>query len=112
MKAVILILTLAGCAGRTNYKWSDSNKALAVTTVMTMGLDYYQTTNITRDCRESNPVIGLCGENVHPSVYFPVVTAGALILANGLPSNARSVLLGLLTGVQLKATYVNNMAGY
>jgi hypothetical protein len=108
MKALALTAALlTGCG------WSHLDRALAVTSTATLMADWHQTrSTIVPACREWNPVIGECGQRVHPDLYFGVVVVANLALAHVLGSTLRGTWLAGLTGVQGHTVFSNHIAGY
>ena len=106
MKALLLALLVA-C--------TPPQRTTAVATVSTalIAADWYQTrTFITPECMEMNPVIGTCGEKVHPDVYFPIVIVSHIIIGAVLPKNWRNVWFAAIAGVQGHTVYSNYQKGY
>ncbi len=103
MRALLLILLLAGCPA--NWRHRDSAAETALFTVTT--IDWSQTRGITANCSESNPIIGECGDRVNIHVYFVGVLLTELLVARLLPSHWRSVLHGAWIGAET-ATVIDN----
>lgn len=104
----IFFLTLVGCVPR----WTRAEIAMQVTSAAVQVVDWQQTTRITGDCREGNPIIGMCGERTPTMVFFPLVFIGRLLLADALPHKWRAVFIGATTGYQADAVMTNWEAGY
>lgn len=80
--------------------------ALAVSSSALIVVDWHQTARITSECRELNPVIGLCGEHMPPNVYFPTILV--LNAAVGLALGTwRDTWFAAVTGAQASTTWLN-----
>ncbi len=92
--------------------WTGTDTALEAAVGLSLLGDYLQTRRITRDGRESNPVIGRRGGRVPPEVYFPAVLGLHALAARALPRPWRTLTQGALLGMQGAAIHHNLQAGY
>ncbi len=100
MKALAL-LTIIAC---TPVQRKDT---LAVSSTALLAVDWHQTrTNIVPECREQNPIIGPCGENVSPDLYFPISIVANLALGYAL-GDWGDVWFGAITGAQGATVWSN-----
>lgn len=106
LKISLIAILLSGCAGWTKRDIALQGAVLAVTAV-----DWAQTTTITGQCSEANPIIGECGQRLDPGVYFPVIMFGEAVLMNYIPADQRGWLLGLGLGVEAKTIWHNYSDG-
>ncbi len=108
-RAILVLLFLVGCGGQ---RWTTTDTVMQATFAATMAVDYWQTTRITADNMESNPVIGSHGQNLNPVLYFATATAMQYMLARILPKAPRRVMTALLTGNQIDVISFNARHGY
>jgi hypothetical protein len=98
---------LASCGG-----FANRDVALEGAFAATMVVDALQTKAITAMCRESNPVIGACGERASPLVYFPLVALVHVAITASIPRGTwRNVWQAFSFGVAVKAVHTNYSAG-
>ncbi|HEU4614182.1 MAG TPA: hypothetical protein VFS15_18940 [Kofleriaceae bacterium] len=102
MRGLVLCLVLAGCA-----RWATEDTVLQAAVVTTTAIDWQQTVWITNECREINPVIGQCGENIPVHAYFPVVIVVSTAIAVVLPKRWRNVFQAFVLGMEAATTYSN-----
>ena len=104
MVRLLLIATLlAGCP--SNWRTRDT---IGEGTLLTItAVDWYQTMGIIRNCSESNPIIGECGERVNMHVYFISALIIQGIASRLMPSHWRGVLQGAWIGAET-ATVIDN----
>jgi hypothetical protein len=84
MARIILLVFLGACEG---WQRADTVRELAFATEQSV--DWYQTSWITRNCDETNPIMGRCGQRVSPSIYFPVATVLHAAMSAALPAEWR-----------------------
>ncbi len=102
MRALALVAALAGCS------WNTRDRVLGAAATTFLFADWMQTrTGATPHCLELNPIIGACGERVHPDVYFPLVILGNLVAAELMGSDWRPVALGAMTGAEAATVWAN-----
>lgn len=113
--AVLAALSSPALAGR----WTKTDSAFEVVTLLTLAVDRYQTGHIIRDSNvphhlveEWNPIIGHHGEKVSPDAYFLTVASAQIVLAAVLPQPYRRILQVAVIAVEVKAVGVNWSAGY
>ena len=82
--------------------------ALELAFVAATVIDWNQTTSITADCQELNPVIGRCGNGVPPHVYFPIVLFVHVAIAATLPRPWREIFQAFTTGIEATTIYRNH----
>lgn len=104
---IALAATLAGCGGWTKR---DTLAELGFA-VMTTG-DWIQTRSIVSVCNEDNAIIGECGENVSPDVYFPTTIVLHAAIAAALPPRWRLVWQAVATGAELNQVWHNSADGF
>jgi hypothetical protein len=98
----ILTVTLAACTP------TQRTATLALTSTALIAADWHQTrSGITASCFEQNPIIGACGENVPPDLYFPVAIALNLAAGLVLPRPWRDVWFAGVTGAQTSTVWSN-----
>jgi hypothetical protein len=111
--ALVLAAVLLG-AGPSQARadeWRARDTAAQAVVGLSLAADYLQTRQIAGDCRESNPVIGLCGESMAPALYF----VGAFMVAGlvyKLPRPYREIAQVAIVVVQAKSIAVNWQHGY
>jgi hypothetical protein len=66
-RLMLVLVTLAACS--TPQNWRKRDQAIEGSTT----IDWVQSIHIVDDCKEGNPIIGACGERLHPNIYFPIV---------------------------------------
>lgn len=112
MKILILsLLILTGCA-TSGVRWTATDQALEGASVAAVLADAMQTDDITRDCREGNPIMGPCGERVPPTLFFAATVAASIILPRILPQPWRRAAHVLRLGLHTEAVIGNWSAGY
>lgn len=102
MRGLVLCLVLASCA-----RWTTGDTVLQAAVITTTAIDWQQTVWITDECREINPVIGRCGENIPVHVYFPVVIVASTAIAVVLPKRWRNMFQAFVLGMEATTTYSN-----
>ena len=111
----ILLLALAlttGAVGCGARQWTTRDTIAQTAVGISLAIDYGQTGGIVGDCVEANPIMGKCGENVSPGLYF--LTAGIVhaAISYALPNKVRAVFQWSTTGVQTYNAYRNAREGY
>lgn len=81
--------------------------ALALSSSTLIVADWHQTHDITRDCREANPILGECGERLSVDVYFATALVAHLGVGLLLPRDWRDVWFGAVAGAQLATVWSN-----
>lgn len=101
MKALALILFIA-CTP------TQRATTLAVASTALLSADWHQTrTGVTPLCQEQNPIIGPCGENVSPDIYFPAAIVAHVALGIVLPKHWRAVWFAAVAGAQGSTVWSN-----
>jgi hypothetical protein len=103
----MLILALTSCDG-----WRKRDTALELAFFGTTAIDWRQTTTITTDCAESNPMIGRCGDTVPPNIYFPLALVAHAVVAACLPPTWRTVFQSFTIGLEAGTIFSNDRDGY
>ncbi len=103
----LLLALLTACGGWTHQDTLLEAGALAVT-----AKDWQQTIWITEGCREQNPIMGKCGEQMAPNTYFPLVGLLHVGIALLLPPRARTVFQAVTMGVEINQTWANYRNGF
>jgi hypothetical protein len=91
--------------------WTARDTAAQAVVGLSLAADYLQTRQIVRDCRESNPMIGDCGENMSPALYFAAVF-GVSTLVYKLPRPYREIVQVAIVAVQVSSVRHNWQHGY
>lgn len=104
---VIALITLAGCGGWTKRDTLAEAGFAAFTTA-----DWVQTNSIVSVCDEDNSIIGECGENIAPNLYFPVAIALHAAIAAALPPRWRLAWQAIGAGAELNQVWHNTADGY
>ncbi len=108
IRAALLCVGLAGCGG-LGYRDAALEGAFAATMVV----DAMQTRQITAACRESNPVIGMCGERLSPFAYFPLVAVAHAGISAAIPRGPwRTTWQAFSLGVSVDVVHTNYIAGF
>jgi hypothetical protein len=107
MRHWLLILSLASCE-----RWTKRDTALELAFVGVTAVDWRQTIDITKDCDESNPMIGPCGRVVPPNIYFPMAILVHAAVAACLPPTWRTVFQAFTTGLEVATIAQNHRDGY
>lgn len=116
-----LFLALAACGhtfseGRvsnpSDSRWSNTSTALLVSSSAILLWDYAQTRGITRDCRESNPIMGNCGQRMTADAYFALVIPVHILGSFIIPKDYRHAYQGAVLGVEANAIIANVKGGY
>jgi hypothetical protein len=99
--------TIAACHG-----WSRTDTVLAGAMALVEAGDYYTTKQgIQMGCVEANPIVGRCGQNVAPEVFFPVTwavqMAGAALIPKGRGRTGYQAFLVGFSGATAWANHVN-----
>lgn len=110
IRAVAIVAVLSG--GCVSRPWTKTDTALEAACVGLAVLDLNQTTQITRDCMEGNPILGPCGDRVPPAVWFPTMIVLHAITSYLLPSDWRHAFQGVTVGFQTHVSITNWRAGY
>lgn len=100
MKALALVLLVACTPAQRTVALASASTAL-------LAVDWHQTRGIVKECAETNPVIGQCGERVSPDTYFPVVALVHLAVGATLPRHWRELWFSTIAGVQGSTTWLN-----
>lgn len=107
MKYILALLLLTSCAPVSTKNWRTrdtlAESALFAVTIY----DWNQTVAITRNCSESNPIIGACGEKVNMHLYFTTVLLSEMVISRLLPQEWRSVFQSAWIGAET-ATVIDN----
>ena len=103
----VMALLLGSCVSWTR---ADVQREGAFGTLM--ATDMMQTLTITEECSEINPIIGNCGQNVNPLIYFPITMALHVLVMHLLPPNWRSSFQYISIGAELSTVVTNEMNGY
>jgi hypothetical protein len=80
--------------------------------VGTAAIDWRQTTTITHECVELNPMIGRCGDVVPANLYFPVAIVVHAAVAACLPPKWRTVFQAFTVGLEASTIVANDREGY
>jgi hypothetical protein len=107
MRVWLIIFALAGCR-----RWTARDTALEVAFVGSALVDWRQTLTITRDCNELNPMMGRCGDELTPNVYFPLALVAHAAIAAALPPVWRTAFQSLTTGLEVVTIVHNHDEGY
>jgi hypothetical protein len=108
VRVAVLSCAFAGCGG---YAYRDA--AFEGAFAATMVVDALQTSSITAECRESNLILGECGERVPLAVYFPLVALAHVGISAAIAKGTwRTAWQSFSLGVALKVTHTNYMAGF
>lgn len=107
MRGIAVCLVLAGCT-----QWTMSDTVFQGAVVATTAVDWHQSVAIADDCRETNEVIGRCGDRVPVNVYFPVIIALEIAAAAALPKPWRRVFQAFVLGVEASTIYSNHREHY
>jgi hypothetical protein len=105
--SLLLAVALAGCGGWTR---KDTLAELGFATMTTV--DWVQTNSIVTVCEEENSIIGACGENMSPDVYFPMALALHAAIAATLPPRWRLAWQAIATGAELNQVWNNAANGF
>ena len=102
MRVIALLLSLSACTP------TQRTTTLALASSSLILIDWHQTrSEIVPSCNELNPVIGPCGERMHPDTYFPIVALAHIAIGAALPQAWRDVWFGAITGAQLATVWSN-----
>ncbi len=102
---IFCVLLLSACPGDWRKRDTIREHGLIAITAV----DWYQTVDITKACRESNPIIGECGERVNMHLYFASVLVIQSIVARLLSPDYRGFMQGAWIGAE-GATVWDNWA--
>lgn len=103
----LLVVIVAACGG-----WRAHDTAAEIAVLGSFVVDHRQTETITRDCRESNPIIGACGAVLEPATYFVLAGVVHVGVAAALPPRLRTAFQSATIGREGLAIYRNDRAGY
>ncbi len=103
MRVLVLWLALVSCTP----SWKARDTALELSFVASAAIDWHQTMWITDTCRETNPMIGRCGNVIAPSIYFPIAIAVHAAIAYILPRPWREVFQAFTVGMEASTIYSN-----
>lgn len=104
MKALALALAFVGC---TPQNWRTRDSLTEATLFAVTMYDWNQTVSITRNCSESNPIIGPCGERVNMHAYFASTLVLEVIVSRILDNTWRPLFQGAWIGAET-ATVIDN----
>jgi hypothetical protein len=90
------VLLLTACPGDWRRRDTIREHGLIAITLV----DWYQTVDITKNCNESNPIIGKCGERVNMHLYFATVLVLQGIVGRLISPDWRTFLHGTWIGVE------------
>jgi hypothetical protein len=107
-RLVALMILMIGCAGNSYYKkWSALDLSLEAGFAITQTIDDVQTHSITKQCAETDPIIGVCGKGVGVDVFFVSSVVLHVAVAAVLPPKWRTVWQGVTLGLQVDNVYDN-----
>jgi hypothetical protein len=103
VRILILVLPLLlACS-----PWTKQDTLLEIGAIGATSLDWYQTEQITRDCAETNPVLGLCGQRVPVNVYMPASMVVHAAVAWLLPAPWRTIWQAAMLGAETSTVWEN-----
>jgi hypothetical protein len=105
--ALAALVAVASCS-----RWSAPNYAGEGAFVALLAVDWGQTKKITRDCVESNPILGRCGHRVPVDVWMPLAALLHLAVSLALPPRALDWWQGVTGGAEAAAVWINLRGGY
>ena len=97
------LFSLGSCVSR----WNATHTVLESANMVVLAVDYKQTKNFVKNCRELNPIMGECGKRIPPEVYFPVVAGLHVLTAILLPSDYRYIFQGFTLGLEMSTIHTN-----
>ncbi len=106
-RALALSLALASCAG-----WRPANYATEASFVALIAVDWGQTRKITRECAETNPILGKCGQRFPVDAWMPLVIGIHLVTSMLLTPRLRDWWQGITGGAEGAGVWINLRGGY
>lgn len=110
MSKIVFILCLSACAVLPTAEEAKFAAGEAVFQIPA-AVDEMQTLTITAKCRENNPIIGNCGQNVSVGVYFFTASVIHIAVSWLLPPKARRWWQGLTAGGEIAIVWNNHGDG-
>lgn len=112
MRLVVLAFVLVLGCERVGITTNEAKFAVGEAAFqIPSALDELQTLTITAKCRENNPIIGKCGQNVSVGVYFFSAAVIHLAVSWLLPPKACRWWQGLTAGGEIAIVWNNHGDG-
>ena len=115
MKTTVIltaVMLLLGTPSTHAEAWDRDDLIWQGAVLTTLAIDVYQTRRIVADCRENNPVIGQCGENIPYLAYFAGVALAHTAVVRIVPERYARVIQGVTIVLQIAMIRRNWGAGY
>jgi hypothetical protein len=103
----VTCFALVGCG-----KWTHRDTVAELAFATVAAGDWLQTRGVVSICAEENSIIGACGDNVPPDIYFPIGIALHAAVAAALPPKWRLAWQAIGVGAELNQVWRNYAAGY
>ena len=107
MRGLLLCLVLTSCS-----HWTKKDAALETLFIGTAAVDWRQTQAITAASREANPMLGPCGNEMRPNLYFPLAIVLHAAAAAVLPPPWREIFQSFTIGLEATTIFNNYQEGF
>lgn len=106
---VVLPALVAGCCTLKQHKLEFATEAAVI---VLMAIDGLETSAIAAQCKETNPILGSCGQRVPVTFYFPFIMAGHAAGTFVMPQEYRPWWIGTALGLEIATVWNSFQLGW
>lgn len=111
VRSLVIVAVLASCATLLPTREEEKFAIGEAVFQIPAAIDEMQTLTITAECRENNPIIGKCGQNMSVGVYFFTASVLHIAVSWALPPKWRRWWQGLTAGGEISIVWNNHGDG-